>query len=186
MYPNWVHPFLVNLERTGNVSKSARLSGIDSGSAYQRRKSDGDFAAAWDQALEDHTDRCEDELTRRAFGYEEPVVYQGQLSPVWERDERGQVVVEVYDDLGNTRPKQAVDEQGRPQWLTVTKFSDTLLLARVKAYRKRYSTDRTELVTTKDIATMTEAEIDAELASVNALLAKLPKAQPDDDLSEFA
>lgn len=185
MYANWVNPFLINLERTGNISKSARLSGIASASAYQLRKTDGDFAAAWDQALEDHTDRCEEELTRRAFGYEEPVVYQGQLSPVWERDENGQIRLEVYNDAGDTRPVQAVGDDGKPQWLTVTKFSDTLLLARVKAYRKRYSTERTELTGGDGgpVATTSTAR-----AARVAHLLDLAQRRKDDstDLSDFA
>ncbi len=140
MYQPWVAPFLANLKRTGNVSKSAALSSISSTTAYALKRGDADFAAAWDQALEDHIDDCEQELTRRAFGYEEPVVYQGQLTPVWERDEHGKP---VQDAEGN--PVQARNEDGSLKWLTVTKFSDTLLLAKVKAYRKRYSTERTEL-----------------------------------------
>jgi hypothetical protein len=195
MYRNWVHPFLVNLERTGSVAKSARLSGINSYSAYDLRKSDGDFRAAWDLALEDHTDRCEEELTRRAFGYEDPVVYQGQLTPVWERDARGDLVFEevpcdpyqVGDQtIASKRvPRQARHPDGSLQWLTVTKFSDTLLLARVKAYRKRYATDRTEMVTSQAIDSMTDAELVAEFNALSKKLAALPK-QPDDDLADYA
>lgn len=185
MYPNWVNPFLINLERTGNVSKSATLSGVTSGAAYQRRKTDGDFAAAWDQAIEGHTDRCEEELTRRAFGYEEPVVYQGQLSPVWERDEKGQVKLEVYNEAGDTRPVQALGDDGRPQWLTVTKFSDTLLLARVKAYRKRYSTERTELTGGDGGAVLTTSTARAARVAHLLDLAQRRKGEAA-DMSEFA
>lgn len=186
MYPNWVAPFLHNLERTGNVSGSARVAGIASGGAYQRRKTDGDFAAAWDLAIEDHTDCCEQELTRRAFGYQEPVVHQGQLSPVWERDEKGQVKLEVYNEAGDTRPVQALDGDGRPQWLTVTKFSDTLLLARVKAYRKRYSTDRTEVVNATPLDDMTDAELIAEFNALSKKIAALPKPAGTDDDTVYA
>lgn len=140
MHPHWVSAFLTNLTRTGNVSRSASLSGVSSSAVYALRNKDADFAAAWDQAIEDHTDECEAELTRRAFGYEEPVVYQGQLTPVWERDEAGRVVLSEDE-----QPVQARNPDGSLKWLTVTKFSDTLLLAKVKAYRKRYSTERTEL-----------------------------------------
>jgi hypothetical protein len=189
MYRNWVQPFLEHLARTGNVAGSARHAGTSSGVAYNLRKGDADFAAAWDLAIEDHTDQCEEELTRRAFGYEEPVVYQGQLTPVWERDETGQVRTEpskhpdpLTGERDHQRPIQARDGMAL-QWLTVTKFSDTLLLARVKAYRKRYSTDRTEVVSSTAIDSMSDAEL---LAEFNALQRKLAAIKPADDLSEFA
>lgn len=179
MYPNWVNPFLINLEKTGNISKSARLCGISSSSANQLRKADGDFSAAWDQAIEDHTDRCEEELTRRAFGYEEPVVYQGQLTPVWERlNDKVRL-----DEDGN--PVQARNPDGTLQWLTVTKFSDTLLLARVKAYRKRYSTERTELTGSDGGPVATTS---TERAARVAHLLDLARRRKDDatEMSDFA
>ena len=194
-YPNWVHPFLVNLARTGNVSGSARLAGLAGAApAYNLRKVDGDFLAAWDLAIEDHTDRCEQELTRRAFGYEEPVVYQGQLTPVWARDEDGNVITEAYSVMGADgqegtahRAVQARNTDGSLQWLTVTKFSDTLLLARVKAYRKRYATDRTEVVSSTAVDSMSDAELLAEFNTLQRKLAAIPKPDPADvDLADYA
>lgn len=192
-YPNWVHPFLVNLERTGNVVGSARLAGVTNGAAYNLRKTDGDFLAAWDLAIEAHTDDCEAELTRRAFGYEEPVVYQGQLTPVWARDDKGNVITEAYSVMGADgqegtahRAVQARDERGNLRWLTVTKFSDTLLLARVKAYRKRYATDRTEVVSSTAVDSMTDAELLLEFNTLQRKLAAIKAPPPEADLSEFA
>lgn len=195
MLPNWVHPFLVNLERTGNVAGSARVAGLSSAAAaYNLRKTDGDFLAAWDLAIEAHTDDCEAELTRRAFGYEEPVVYQGQLTPVWARDEKGEVITEAYSVMGADgqegtahRAVQARDEHGNLRWLTVTKFSDALLLARVKAYRKRYATDRTEVVSSTAVDSMTDAELLAEFNTLQRKLAAIPKPEtPDVDLTDYA
>lgn len=196
-YPNWVHPFLVNLARTGNISGSARLAGLASAAtAYNLRKVDADFLAAWDLAVEDHTDHCEQELTRRAFGYEEPVVYQGQLTPLWERDEAGDLVMDrvecdpylVGDQTCSHKlvPRQAREADGTLRWLTVTKFSDTLLLARVKAYRKRYATDRTEVVSSTAVDSMTDAELLAEFNTLQRKLAAIPKPEPSDDLADYA
>lgn len=150
----WVRPFLDHLARTGNASAAARVAGVQSATAYARRTRDADFAEAWRHALEDeHVDALEQEITRRALGYEEPVVYQGQLSPVWERDADGKPVlglVEITDPKTGEitrvhQPVQARNPDGSLRWLTITKHSDTLLLAKVKAYRKRYATERTEL-----------------------------------------
>lgn len=165
MIPVWASPFLLNLTRTGNVSQSATRAGTGSASCYNLRRKDADFAAAWDTAVEDHTDTCEAELTRRAFGYEEPVVYQGQLTPVWETDDKGRPILDDED-----KPVQARNLDGTLQWLTVKKFSDTLLLARVKAYRKRYSTERTELTGADGGALAVDATARrARIASIVAL-----------------
>src|SRR5690606_18484748 len=45
---------------------------------YRLRKEDPDFAAAWDEAMEQASDALEVEARRRAIeGWDEPVFYQG-------------------------------------------------------------------------------------------------------------
>lgn len=74
----WPERFLEALERTGNVSEAARQAGISRVTAYDRRRSDAAFAAAWEHSLEVATDALEAEARRRALdGVEEPVFYQG-------------------------------------------------------------------------------------------------------------
>ena len=47
---------------------------------YHYRQTDEEFGAAWDEALEEGTDRLEDEARRRAVeGCEENVYYQGKI-----------------------------------------------------------------------------------------------------------
>lgn len=186
MYAPWVSTFLARLAVTGNISRSARDAGVSSSAPYGLRKTDADFDAAFCQAQEDFTDACEEELTRRAFGYEEPVVYQGQLTPVYERDAAGQIVVEAYEEGGELkhRPVQARDASGNLVWLTVRKFSDTLLLARVKAYRKRYATDRTEL-TGADGGPMQMSDTE-RAAKIAAILAKAQARKDEKDFSDLA
>jgi hypothetical protein len=133
---------------------------IERSTAYRQRVNDKEFAAAWDEAMEAGIDRAEQEAIRRGVvGFEEPVVYQGQLTPVWQRDEAGELVLDTYTDgstypkghekagqlIALTRPVQAKDANGQPQWLTVRKHSDALLSLVLKARRKAYSTERTEL-----------------------------------------
>jgi hypothetical protein len=50
--PRWVTPFLRSLERTGEVRSAAEDAGIDYTTAYGRRRAHGDFALAWDEALD--------------------------------------------------------------------------------------------------------------------------------------
>lgn len=154
MRPAWVLPFLETMRATGNVAASARVAGVSSAAPYNLRERDADFACEWDNALEDATDTLELEARRRAVeGVAEPVVYQGQLTPVWERDEHGEVVLHDFDTgqvdkAGNPimgqRPRQLVID-GKPQWLTVTKKSDPLLMFLLKGLRKKYGTETTEL-----------------------------------------
>lgn len=70
--------FLRALSATANVTEAARAAGISRQTAYERRESDPDFAAAWRDALEESCDALEREARRRAIeGTEEPVFYKG-------------------------------------------------------------------------------------------------------------
>lgn len=63
----------------GNVSKAAQAARIARSSAYDYKKSDSDFSAAWDDVIEQVADAAEEELYRRAVkGVREPVFYKGQ------------------------------------------------------------------------------------------------------------
>ncbi len=154
VYAPWVSPFLEQLEVDGIVSRSAKAAGVTSSAVYALKKRDADFAASWDQALEDSADTLEAEARRRAVvGVQEPVVYQGQLTPIWARDASGEVVMEAYgatdaktgEIVTLSRPMQARDADGLPAWLTITKHSDALLALLLKGRRKRVFADRTEL-----------------------------------------
>lgn len=191
MRPTWVLGFLEALRATGNVAASCRAVGTSSSSAYNLRERDADFANDWDNALEDATDTLELEARRRAVeGVEEPVVYQGQLTPVWERDADGEIVLHKYDTgvvkdgkpIMGQRPRQLVID-GRPQWLTIRKKSDPLLMFLLKGLRKKYGTETTEL-TGKDGAPVA-IDSAARAARVAALLdaAKRRKAVDVEDLA---
>ena len=52
--PEWVQPFLAELARTGNVTASAEVAGVDRTNAQARRKRVPAFAAAWDIALAEY------------------------------------------------------------------------------------------------------------------------------------
>lgn len=191
MEPPWLKPFIDHLTESGNVSGSARAVGVHTAALYARRRNDGDFAAAWDQAMEDATDTLEAEARRRAVqGVQEPVVYQGQLTPVWETDAAGRPLLEAFGSTGpdgqpvtEHRPVQKLDTNGRPVWLTVTKYSDSLLALLLKGRRKHVFADRTELTGAGGGAVqISDTERTARLS---ALLA-LARQRKEGDFSDLA
>jgi hypothetical protein len=138
----WVQPFLRALASTGVVSTAAQAVGISSAAVAARRRQDPDFEEACLQALEDSIDLLDNAARSRALhGVEEPVIYQGQLTPVWEQDVSGQQVL----DPATGSPVQARNADGSLKWLTVTKYSDALLMFVLKGNRRRLYGDRTEV-----------------------------------------
>ena len=71
--------FLTGLRSGLSVAAAADQAGVARTTSYYWRDRDSDFAALWDAAIEDGTDRLEDEAFRRALeGVEKPVFYQGK------------------------------------------------------------------------------------------------------------
>lgn len=71
--------FLEILRETANVTESAAAAGVSRTCAYEHRDNDPGFAAEWDSALDEATDKLEREARRRAIdGWEEPVFHQGK------------------------------------------------------------------------------------------------------------
>jgi hypothetical protein len=99
--------FLRALADTGIVTVAAAVAGVTRARAYQVRKEDPVFAAAWDEAEEKAADVLEAEARRRAvLGVPEPLVSAGKV---------------VRDDDG--------------QPIAIRRYSDTLLLALLRAHR---------------------------------------------------
>lgn len=154
--PLWKDRFLAALRVVPVVQYACDAASIQRCTAYRARKTDKAFAEAWEDAMESGVDQAELEAFRRGVsGYEEPVVYQGQLTPIWERDEHGDVVMhqvpcdpyKVGDQLVEFKhvPKQARDANGKPMWLTIRKHSDAMLSMWLKGRRKSVFADRTEI-----------------------------------------
>lgn len=145
--PAWVTPFLANLATCGALGKSARLAGVSPATVYARRRTDDDFAAAVEDAIEDSTDVLELEARRRAVqGINKPVIYQGQRTPVWEHNADGQPVI----DPATGRAVQALDADGEPLYLTVTEYSDSLLAMLLKGNRRDKYGDKTQITGAND------------------------------------
>ena len=99
--------FLEVLAECGNVTAAAAAAGVARCVPYEHRKTDDAFAKAWEEAEEIAADRLEAEAWRRGVeGVEEPVISLGK-------------VVEGAD--------------GEP--LMIRRYSDTVLLALLRAHR---------------------------------------------------
>jgi hypothetical protein len=99
--------FLKALSDTGSVTAAVAAAGTSRSRVYELRRSDLEFAAAWDTAEEIAADRLEDEARRRAVeGVPEPLVSGGKI---------------VHDD------------GGKP--IAIRRYSDPLLLALMRAHR---------------------------------------------------
>ncbi len=72
--------FLKVLAATCNVKEAARDINVSRTQVYEARKRDVEFAAAWDNAIEEGADALELEARRRALeGVKEPVFYKGEV-----------------------------------------------------------------------------------------------------------
>src|SRR6516165_12683202 len=99
--------FLKALADTGIVSAAVEIAGTSRTRVYELRKRDPAFAAGWEEAEERAADALEAEAWRRAVdGVQEPLVAGGKV---------------VRDDDG--------------QPLAIRRYSDTLMLALLKARR---------------------------------------------------
>lgn len=194
----WRDAFLEALRTVPVVQHACDAAGVNRSTAYAARKGDKEFATAWDEAMEAGIDCAEKEAFRRAVqGFDEPVIWQGQLIPVWARDAKGEVVTRVrYSTDPKTRkrvrtmvPVQATDGAGRPMWLTQRRHSDQLLVTILKGRRKAVYSERTEL-TGADGKPM-EMDATTKAARIAALMAAAkqrraaakgaPASEPEED-----
>lgn len=72
----WMPDFLAALSETGNIRHSARIAGVSQTAAYNARKANPDFAAAWKVAIEDK------EYGRPGFLLQAPVPAATEPEPV--------------------------------------------------------------------------------------------------------
>ena len=77
---DWKPAFIEALRATGNVTRAAKYAGRSRNQAYHVRRQSEDFAAQWDDALEEATDLLDAEARRRAVtGTDKPVFYKGEV-----------------------------------------------------------------------------------------------------------
>src|SRR5689334_3718152 len=71
----WVPAFLSQLSTNGNVSAACDAAKVDRKVVYMKRKSDLEFAAKWDEAIEIACDSLEAEAWRRAVNGVNSAIY---------------------------------------------------------------------------------------------------------------
>ena len=144
--------FLRALADSGIVSLAAGIAGITRARAYQVRKADLVFAAAWEEAEEQAADRLEAEAWRRAVaGIPEPLVSAGKI---------------VRDD------------DGEP--IAIRRYSDNLMIALLKARRPERFKDRAvvEHDIADGLADRLEAARQRALAAPQRAVTRLPAVLP--------
>lgn len=154
----WTAIVLAALASGSTVSEAAKGAGVGRRTVYSRLESDEAFKKAYDDAIEQGTDVIEGEATRRAVhGVDEPVIYQGQPTYLYERNPDGSIKTRetLYtDEHGNTtkktEPVMLLDEKGNPRILTVRKPSDTLAIFLLKGRRPDKFRDNIDITSKGD------------------------------------
>lgn len=183
--PEKLTAFCAALAETAVVGKACKAVGIARQTAYEWREEVPGFAAMWDKALKVGVSALEDEAHRRAFeGVDEPLTHQGQITPAYAVvvDElTGEVVRDEATGTPKMRPIYEADGTMRPQ--TVKKYSDTLAIFLLKAHapEKYRDNSKVELAGRVELAHLSDAEIDQQLAETLALLGADAQPKPADD-----
>lgn len=94
--PRAQEAFIAELRNGLSIRAACEAAGIGRRTAYELRESDSEFAAQWQDAIEDGSDLIEDEALRRAVdGVQEPVVSQGRIA---KNDDGTLLYVRKYSD----------------------------------------------------------------------------------------
>jgi len=130
--PDKITAFCAVLADTAQVAKACKAIGVSRTTAYTWRKQFLQFALAWDEALKIAVSGLEDEAVRRAHeGVDEPLIHQGQFTPVVDYDAIDPLTGEKYIPALAPIKRHA---DGSPVVATVKKFSDSLLTFLLKAH----------------------------------------------------
>ena len=184
---DWKPAFLAALREVPVLRHGCDVTGVHRTTVHKAREANPEFDKAVEQAMEDGVDRAEQEAFRRAVvGYEEPVIHQGNVTPMM-APVFGVDGEPVINDLTQTQKWAPVlDQTGRPVPLTIRKHSDSLLSLVLKGRRKKVYADRTELTGADGgpVAT-TDATQRAARAATLLKLAQVRKAITEIDIDDL-
>ncbi|MDY7579367.1 terminase [Herbaspirillum sp. RTI4] len=180
--PEKLTAFCAALSETAQVSKACSAVGIARQTAYQWRRQNLDFALAWDEAMQVAVSALEDEAIRRGHeGFDEPLVHQGQFTPVVDFD--------AIDPLTNEKfiPQLAPvkrNADGSPQYATMKKYSDTLLIFTLKAHAPQKYRENTSIELTGKGGGAVQFNDTEKAARIAALVALAQKRAVEAPLTE--
>jgi len=141
---SWVQPFLQSLAATGIVSRACEAACVTRARVMARKAKDADFAAGFEDAMEQAVDMAESEAWRRAIkGVTRIVMHKG--IPVWQVKRVAQLDPDTLEPTGEFRFEHVLDDNGQPIPYVEHEYSDALLGRILGAHRKAYSTERTEI-----------------------------------------
>lgn len=181
--PEKLTAFCAALAETAQVSKACAAVGISRETAYRWRKANLDFALAWDEAKQTSITVLEDEAIRRGHaGSDEPIVHQGQFTPLIDYDAIDPLTGEKY--IPALAPVQR-NADGSPKYATVKKYSDTLLIFTLKAHDPKYRDRQNIELTGKDggAVQFNDTEKATRIAALMAVAAA--RQTPPDDVSDL-
>lgn len=136
--------FLHSLAETGELRRACLSIDVPVWLLFQWRKKDAQFAEDWATALEAGKAILEAEAYRRAIeGTRKPLYYQGQPIYLYRSvlDELGRPVV---DENGREKREVVRDENGQPVQAAEVNYSDSILMAMLKAHVPAYQ-DKTKV-----------------------------------------
>lgn len=123
---DWRPVFLAAFAKSGIIRRAAEAAGVNRCTVAEHRQKDPDFAAAYQEALEDSNDRIREEIRRRAYG--------GTLRPVFYRGVQCGEIREFSDTLAIAFAKSRMPEFREKHELTGADGRDLLsILAGVVA-----------------------------------------------------
>lgn len=181
--PERLTAFCAALSETGQVKKACAAVGISAYTAYEWRKNIPDFADAWANAMKVAVLGMESEAIRRAVdGIDEPVIHQGQFQYKYDYDAIDPETGEKYHP---TFAPVLRDADGHPQYATVKKYSDTMLIFTLKAHDPKYR-DNSKVTLAGDPEAPLVVDDSSTAAKLAALLgaAEARKRAQGNDLSE--
>jgi hypothetical protein len=159
--------FLAAFAACGSITTAAAAVGIDRSMHYRWMREDAEYETAFKQAVEEAAGFLEDVAVERGtVGWDEPVIYKGELATRPVLDERGApIYVPRYDENGDP----LFTEGGDPlmailyEPLTVRKKSDALLQTVLKAWLPKKYRDNHHVeaeVTHAGLGDLTDAQLE--------------------------
>lgn len=130
--------FFEELARHGMINTAMKVAGLPRNYVWRQMRNDSLFRARFDQSVAESVEVLRKECLRRAVtGVPRPIYHQGMPVYLYRSVVDSEGVV-VKDENGNDVRELVRDETGQPVQAVEMAYSDTLLLAELKAHDRAY------------------------------------------------